>query len=268
MASSEDHRILSTGTALGFLPLALVQSARLRSDTLATPLPLGDHAGAVGDLSARSLDLLVVGDSSAVGGCCEDMDAALPPRLAYGVAMRLKRRVRWSARGGAGWTAAKLDNELRREGIPAADVALVLLGVNDAVSLTPRAAWRRQMKRIVGRLFDAGARLVVVSGVPRLERLPGLAWPLGPLLGLRGRQLDRVARELAHPAPIEPERGLVYAPVPSMDTRSHLAGDGVHASAAGYAWWAACLADVLAREYAQLPGYPVAPRSGSAVAGG
>lgn len=256
MASSENHGIFSTGTALGFLPVALVQSARLRSDTLATPLPVGEPAGAVGDLSASALDLLVVGDSSAVGGCCEDMDAALPPRLAYGVAMRLKRRVRWTARGGAGWTAARLDNELRRDGVPAADVALVLLGVNDAVALTPRASWRRQMTRIVGRLFDAGARLVVISGVPRLERLPGLAWPLGPLLGLRGRQLDRVARDLARPAPIDPERTLVYAPVPAVDPAAHLAGDGVHASAAGYAWWAACLADVLAREYAQLPESP------------
>lgn len=268
MASSENHRILSTSTALGFLPLALVQSARLRSDTLATPLPRGAPIGAVGDLSAPPLDLLVVGDSSAVGGCCDDMDAALPPRLAYGVAMRLKRRVRWTARGGAGWTAAKLDNELRREGVPAADVALVLLGVNDAVALTPRASWRRQMTRIVGRLFDAGARLVVVSGVPRMERLPGLAWPLGPLLGLRARQLDRVARELARPAPIRPERGLVYAPVPAVDPEAHLAGDGVHASAAGYAWWAACLADVFANEFAQLPITPVAAREDTAATGG
>ncbi len=267
MAPSENHRILSTGTALGFLPVALVQSARLRSDTLATPLPRGEPAGAVGDLSASTLDLLVVGDSSAVGGCCEDMDAALPPRLAYGVAMRLRRRVRWAARGGAGWTAAKLDNELRRGGVPGADVALVLVGVNDAVALTPRASWRRQMQRIVGRLFDAGARLVVISGVPRMERLPGLAWPLGPLLGLRARQLDRVARELARPAPIDPERTLVYAPVPSVDPTAHLAGDGVHASAAGYAWWAACLADVLAREYAQLPSQPASAVDRSAAAG-
>lgn len=266
MASSNNHRILSTGTALGFLPLALVQSALLRSDTLATPLPDGEPAGSVGDLTAPSLDLLVVGDSSAVGGYCEDMDAALPPRLAYGVAMRLKRRVRWTARGGAGWTAGKLDNELRREGVPSADVALVLLGVNDAVALTPRASWRRQMSRIVGRLFDAGARLVVVSGVPPLERLPGLAWPLGPLLGLRGRQLDRVARDLVRPGRSELERELVYAPVPSVDPEAHLAGDGVHASAAGYAWWAACLADVLAREYAQLPSRPVPalPRTAAA----
>ncbi|MEE4300045.1 MAG: SGNH/GDSL hydrolase family protein [Pseudomonadales bacterium] len=267
MASSNNHRILSTGTALGFLPLALVQSARLRSDTLATPLPVGDPHGAVGDLSAPAMDLLVVGDSSAVGGCCEDMDAALPPRLAYGVAMRLRRGVRWTARGGAGWTAAQLDNVLRREGVPAADVALVLLGVNDAVALTPRASWRRQMKRIVGRLFDAGARLVVVSGVPRLERLPGLAWPLGPLLGLRGRQLDRVARELARSRRPDGERDLVYAPVPAVDPQAHLAGDGVHASAAGYAWWAACLADVLAREYAQLPAPPTTAVDRTAVAG-
>ena len=67
MASSNNHRILSTGTALGFLPLALVQSARLRSDTLATPLSDGAPAGSVGDLTAPSMDLLVVGDSNAMG---------------------------------------------------------------------------------------------------------------------------------------------------------------------------------------------------------
>jgi lysophospholipase L1-like esterase len=245
--------LLSAGTALGFLPLALLQNARLRSDTLVTPLPPGSREGAAGDLAALPLDLLVVGDSSAVGGCCDAMESALPPRLAFGLGVRLHRRVRWRAVGGAGWTAATLDNTLRRGGVPAADVALVLVGVNDVVALTPRVSFRRQLRRIVARLFDAGVRLVAVSGVPSMERMPGLGWPLAPLLGVRARQLDQVARDLARPAALAPERTLVHVPVPTADPLVHLAGDGVHASAAGYASWAAAIADGLAREHAQLP---------------
>ena len=261
MDDTDGPSLLSAGTALGFLPLALLQNARLRSDTLATPLPPGRREGSVGDLGASPLDLLVVGDSSAVGGCCDAMDAALPPRLAFGLGGRLRRRVHWRAFGGAGWTAAQLDNALRRDGVPGADLALVLVGVNDVVSLTPRASYRRQLRRIVARLFDAGIRLVAISGVPPMDRMPGLGWPLAPLLGVRARQLDQITRDLGRPQALAPERTLVHVPVPAVDPGVHLAGDGVHASAAGYAAWAAAIADGLAVEHAQLPVLPEPPRA-------
>ena len=256
MPVSESLSLLSTGAALGFLPLAMIQSARLRSDALATPLPSGMREGAVGEVSAPTLDLLVVGDSTAIGGGCEHMDLSLPPRLAYGVGMRLHRRVRWQALGGPGFTAAQLDNSLRRRGVPHADIALVLVGVNDVVALTPRAAWGRQIRRIVARLFDAGAGLVVLSGVPSLDTLPGLTWPLGPLLGVRSRQLDRVAQALTRPLPLAPERSLIHAPAPQVDAAAHLSADGVHPSSAGYAHWAHRLADITVREFMLLPHVP------------
>lgn len=256
MADSDSPRLFSVGTALGFLPVAAMQQARLRLGATSTPLPVGASEGEVGELSAPRERVLVLGDASALGAGCDEVEAALAPRLAYGVALRRRTRIHWTARGGAGWTAVRLDDDLRRRGVPPADAALLVIGVNDALAMTPLGAWKRQLDRIVARLFAAGVRLVAVSGLPPVQRLPGLVWPLAPLLALRAAQLDRVARRLAHPSPLAPERTIAYVPLPAIDPIAHVAADGMHASAAGYAWWAACAAEQLAREMDQLPAPP------------
>ncbi|MCH2097227.1 MAG: SGNH/GDSL hydrolase family protein [Pseudomonadales bacterium] len=256
MSDSDSQRMLSLGAALGFLPVAAMQRARLRLGAASTPLPVGASEGEVGELSAPSERLLVLGDASALGAGCDEVEAALAPRLAFGVALRRRTRIHWTARGGAGWTAARLDADLQRRGVPAADAALLVIGVNDALAMTPLTAWRRQLDRIVTRLFVAGVRLVAVSGLPPVQRLPGLAWPLAPLLALRVAQLDRAARRIAHPSPLAPERTIAHVPLPEIDPHAHVAEDGMHASPAGYAWWAACAADHLARELDQLPAPP------------
>ena len=202
MSDSDSQRMLSLGAALGFLPVAAMQRARLRLGAASTPLPVGASEVEVGELSAPFERLLVLGDASALGAGCDEVEAALAPRLAFGVALRRRTRIHWTARGGAGWTAARLDADLQRRGVPAADAALLVIGVNDALAMTPLTAWRRQLDRIVTRLFVAGVRLVAVSGLPPVQRLPGLAWPLAPLLALRVAQLDRAARRIAHPSPL------------------------------------------------------------------
>ena len=197
VSESDAPRMLSLGAALGFLPVAAVQRARLRLGAASPRLPVTPAVRSVNyrrHASACSSSAMRVRWAG-----CDEVEAALAPRLAFGVALRRRARVHWTARGGAGWTAARLDEDLQRRGVPAADAALLVIGVNDALAMTPLSMWRRQLDRIVSRLFAAGVRLVAVSGLPPVQRLPGLVWPLAPLLALRVAQLDRAARRIAHP---------------------------------------------------------------------
>lgn len=245
--------MLETGAALGLLPVAMAQSALVRNGVRqARPGP-GPLTGETGEVSAQPLRLLVAGDAAAIGGGCDHMDRSLAPRLAYGLALRLRRRVRWQAVGGSGWTLARLDDELRRLGTPEHDLALVTVGMNDVLALTPRAAWRRDLERLRDRLFGAGAGLLAFSGLPAVRDLPGFGWPLSPLLGRRARQLDRVLAEIVARSSLTPERSLLHLPAPRVDAPWRLAADGIHPSASGYAYWAASLVEDLAREVHALP---------------
>jgi lysophospholipase L1-like esterase len=167
--------------------------------------------------------------------------------------VRLHRRVHWQAVGGFGWTAERLGDELRRHGTPPHDVALVTVGVNDVLALTPRAAWRRELGRIRERLFDAGARIQAYAGLPCVRELPGLSWPLTPLLDRRAAQLDRVLADFVAAPALPPERSLLHLPTPRADAPGRIARDGLHPSSSGYAWWAAALVEGLGRELRALP---------------
>ncbi|HSG88073.1 MAG TPA: SGNH/GDSL hydrolase family protein [Pseudomonadales bacterium] len=254
MADSSLYSLLETGAAYGLLPVAFAQSAILHSDTLQADPAAGALCGEAGDLDdARCLRLLVIGDGSAIGGGCARIDESLAPRLAFALAMRLRCRVRWQVIGGAGWTAARLDRELFGAGVPEADIALVMIGTNDAVTLTPRVDWRRDLESLRGRLLGRGVRLLGFSGLPAMRSLPRLAWPLGPLLGRRARQLDAVLRAMVRAMPLAADRTVLHLPVPAPDRASDLAADGLHASASGYALWASHLATTLADEWRALP---------------
>ncbi|MEE4361658.1 MAG: SGNH/GDSL hydrolase family protein [Pseudomonadales bacterium] len=245
--------MFATGAALGLLPVAVAQFAWLRNASPRLRAARGPRHGYSGDVEARRLRLLVLGDDPAVGVGCTAMERSLAPRLAFGLAARLRLGIAWTVTGGAGWTVQRLDDQLRRDGVPPCDLAVVLIGADDAAGLTSVANWRRGIQRVRDRLLGSGVRLVAFVGVPALDRLPGLAWPLGTLLGRRARQLDRSLRELLERTALDPVQSLVHLPVPNEALLGFLARDGIHLSSAGYARWAAHMADEVAREWQVLP---------------
>jgi lysophospholipase L1-like esterase len=245
--------MLATGTALGLLPLAVAQFAWLRNTGVRLRAARGPRAGRTGDVGATPLRLLVLGDDTVVGVGCSVVERTLAPRLAYGLSGLLRFAVDWRIEGGVGWTALRLDDHLRHHGVPPCDAALVVVGAEDAASFTSASEFRRGTARIRDRLLGAGARLVAFAGVPAIDRLPALSWPLGTLLGRRARQLDRTLRTLLERTPLAPDRSVVHLPVPTTELEPLFARDGIHLSAAGYARWAALLADALAGEWRALP---------------
>jgi lysophospholipase L1-like esterase len=150
--------------------------------------------------------------------------------------------VDWAVSARTGATASYALRRLLPVGSPGHDLAVLVLGVNDALRLTPRRRWRAR----VGSLVDAlqqdlrpGGR-VVLAGVPDLRRFRTFPQPLRAVLGWHGRGLDRDLRRLAAARP-----HAVHVAMPDVSWPAVFAEDRFHPNAEAYAAWAAHLAEAL-----------------------
>jgi lysophospholipase L1-like esterase len=210
-------------------PVVLVQAARLRRTTPLLAAPDGERVGGTGDLR-----LVVVGDSTAVGTGTESLDDALPGRLGTLLGAR------WRAVGRNGATAADVlhDHIDEAAGGPA-DVAVLLVGWNDAMKLRSGRAFARDLGALIDRLRTASpdGRIVVVAP-PVFAAFASLPQPLRRALGAHAAGLTRVA------AGVAADRGVVLAP--GFDGVS-VSSDGFHPDRRGYESLAAAIAASLAR---------------------
>jgi lysophospholipase L1-like esterase len=231
---------VSRPAAVLLAPVLVGQGARVRRRIPVLPEADGPRSGSVG--AGEPLALVVLGESTAAGVGVERFEDGLAARLAHELSGRAGRRVDWRASARTGATARRARTDLLAAALAEpSEVAVVVLGVNDTLRLTGRAAWRRDVSAIVAALRAAqpSTGRVVLAGVPDLGSFPALPRPLRTVLGWHSRALDRELRALAR-AP-----GVVHVPVPALTGADALATDGFHPGATSYREWAADLADVL-----------------------
>lgn len=237
------RRAVIAAVAVPFVGVAVlaaeVQLARTGPD-LPDDAPL-DHDGRVG-AAGDALRMVWLGDSTAAGVGASSAELAIPRR----VATLLDRPVDVISLAVSGATIS----EVVAEQLPSLadarpDVVAVSIGANDVTHLTSKSAFRSAYDDLVAAAPDGA--LLVVLGVPDMGAPPRLAQPLRAVAGLRGRQLDEVARAVAA------DHGAVYVDIagetgPTMrsDTGRYFAADRYHPSDDGYALWADAVADALA----------------------
>ncbi|MEO8529274.1 MAG: SGNH/GDSL hydrolase family protein [Pseudolysinimonas sp.] len=208
-------------------PVVLVQAAGLRRAPL-LPEPPGDRTGGKGKLR-----LVVVGDSTAVGTGAKTVEDAIPGRLGKLLGAR------WRAVGRNGATSADVLRDFADDaaGGPA-DVAVILVGWNDALKLRSGAAYARDLGALVDRLQTASPDgQVVVVGPPAFADFAVLPQPLRMALGSHAAGLAEVAERIAD------EHGARFTP--GFDGKS-VASDGFHPDGDGYAGMSAAIARALA----------------------
>lgn len=229
--------------ALG--PILLAQARRVRSNALALPEPQGPREGRVGD-GGVVLRILVAGDSSAAGVGARTQDEALALPLARLLSQRLAGAVGWQLAAQTGLTSEGVLRKLMQDDVREADIAIVIVGVNDITREVPLSAVLRTRGEIARWLLGhARVRHVAFAAVPEMDLFPALPQPLAWLAGKLARRNNVAQAQWAKGI----ER-VSHVPMDGVMRADLMAADGFHPAPALYARTAARLSDYL---HGELP---------------
>ncbi|MFO7596632.1 MAG: SGNH/GDSL hydrolase family protein [Desulfocurvibacter africanus] len=256
---SADRNGMSRGMHAGWfallLPVLVAQATYTRLTTPRLPVAAGPDEG---EIPGRypALRFLALGESTVAGVGAATQEQALTCQCARWLRDLTGRAVCWKAVGLSGGNARSLLVRMRTMERVEADLALVVLGVNDVVAFRAPAKWAQDLTSLVLALRERSGNIpVLLAGVPPVERFTALPQPLRDCLGRRARVLDREARQLVSRLP-----GLSHCQTP-LPRPDHLAEDGFHPSPAGYSGWAWVLAHALATLARLSPDELVAERA-------
>lgn len=223
---------------LARMPLYWLQGrwVRMRTPRLA-PAP-GADSGFCG--SAQPVyRLLVLGESTVAGIGASTQELGLAGQLALALHNFDQRAVAWQAVGASGLTVqAARQSLLPRVAAHAADCAVLVFGVNDALEGTSDRVWMQQWTALIAELRGRiGAVPIYLAGVPPLQVFPALPEPLRGWLGRRAARLERALRQLSR------QLSQVHYCEHQVDTTDGMfCADRFHPSDAGYRAWAQQLA--------------------------
>jgi len=199
----------------------------------------------MGPAGAPTLRLVLLGDSAAIGvgveWLSETVGGQLARMLAEGTPESGERHVLLSSVGVAGSRSTDLATQVARALLgDRPDVAVVLIGANDAAAMRSPEESAEHLGAAVRRLREAGVE-VVVGTCPDLGAVRSVAPPLRQLAGLLGRRMARAQARAVQAAggtvvDLGEETGAVF-----RADAGTLCYDGFHPSADGYRVWAHAL---------------------------
>jgi lysophospholipase L1-like esterase len=199
----------------------------------------------MGPSAAPRLRLVLLGDSAAIGvgveWLSETVGGQLARLLADGTPESGRRHVLLSSVGVAGSRSTDLATQVARALLgDRPDVAVVLIGANDATGLHSPDESGSHLGDAVRRLREAGVQ-VVVGTCPDLGAVRSIAPPLRQITGWMGRRVARAQGAAVIAAggvvvDLAGETGAVF-----RADAGTLCFDGFHPSADGYRVWAHAL---------------------------
>lgn len=225
------------GTAAAGLSLLIAEAlvATYRTYLPADSGPPVD--GEFGAPDAPAVHLVLLGDSTATGVGVMQTAETVGGRLAGRLAQT--HRVTLASVAVSGSRAGDLGPQVSRALLLRPDIAVILIGANDATHGTPLSAVAHNVHEAVQRLRDAGVA-VVLGSCPDMGARAFLP-PLRQVVAWQGRRVARVSAIAAHEldASVVPI-GDVCGPMFRVDP-STLSIDAFHPSARGYRLWADAL---------------------------
>jgi len=228
-------------------PLLYAQAQGVRAGVEPLPEPPGPRAGREGK-GDDELRLLVVGDSSAVGVGAPHQDLALAKPLARNLAQRTGRPVRWTLLAETGLTSAGALAFLKARDVPDADLAVVVLGVNDITNQVPLPqALKHRGEIAVWMEAHAGVGEVLFPALPEMERFPSLPQPLAWWAGQMSRRNNRAQARWAAGWPLRAPK-VHHVEMNGLMHPRLMAADGFHPGPGLYARVAEHLAVAIERQ--------------------
>jgi lysophospholipase L1-like esterase len=229
-------------SVVGGVALLAAETVAARARRYAKPDMQLAIRSTVGPIKASPLRLVLIGDSTALGVGVDRVSDTVGGQLAALLADSPGgRRVELSSVAVAGSHSSDLSIQVARALVgPRPDLAVILIGANDATRLVRPSEAAEQLALAVRRLRSAGAS-VVVGTCPDLSAAWAFAPPLRQILGWHGRRLGRAQAEAVREAGGEPvDLAERVGPVFRADAGT-LCHDGFHPSADGYRVWAHAL---------------------------
>ena len=221
-------------------PVLVAQALATRSRLPRLPEAEGDRSGQTGH--GPLLRLLIVGDSSAAGVGVARQSDALAGHLSRSLATQCGAQVHWHLMARSGLTSAQCLKWIEAEAMLAADVAVVVLGVNDVVEQVPSQRAVRARESIANRLRNAhGVAHVVFTPLPPVSRFPGLPQPLRWVAGADARRHDQAMAQWA-----ASRDDVSHVPIDLPLNRGVMADDGFHPGAPVYRVCGVVLAEYIA----------------------
>ena len=197
--------------------------------------------GTFGRAFAPPLRLAVLGDSTAAGIGVARIEDTVAGRLAQTVA-DTGRFVTLDGLGVSGSRASDLAPQVSRALLHPPDVAVVLIGANDATHGSRLGLVREDVADAVRRLREAGTA-VVVGSCPDMGAATAFLPPLRQVVAWQGRRVGEAVRAAARGAGAATvDIGAETGPAFRSDPDRYLSSDRFHPSADGYALWAESLA--------------------------
>lgn len=243
---------MSLALKLVLSPLLVGQALVTRARIPRLPEAGGERRGTVPGATSRSPQwrLLITGDSSAAGVGVGHQRHALAAPLAERLAVACRSAVHWQLSARSGLTTAQTLQLLRQHAadgeLAAADVAVVVSGVNDVIEQVPSHRAVHTREALANWLRNAhGVQHVVFAPLPPIQHLPGLPQPLRWVAGADARRhnaaLDAWAQQRrAHSGDVS----CVAMQLPL--NRGMMAADGFHPGEPAYRYCAAAIAEHVA----------------------
>ncbi|RUO63137.1 SGNH/GDSL hydrolase family protein [Pseudidiomarina insulisalsae] len=213
-------------------PLLLLQGKVVRARTPRLPEPPGRRHN-IPQGGAAPLGLLLIGDSAIAGVGCETQEDAFSGRLIGLLAE--KYQLHWQLMARSSLTCAQVlamlkETDLR---LTQVDTVVISVGVNDVTQRTSLVQWRRDLEALTDYLQSLGAKHILYTALPPMERFPALPQPLRWFLG---RQAHDLNRELAAHCDQQQSTELLLPDFP-FEAR-FVARDGYHPSHVAAELWA------------------------------
>ena len=185
------HPALALAFKLALAPLLVTQAVRTRRRAPVLPEAAGSREGRAGRGEGRPVRLLLAGDSSAAGVGVARQEQAVVGHLVRTLHEASGRRIEWALRARTGLTTRGVHRLLVETTPFAADVAVVITGVNDVIDqVTTRRAVGDRAALADWLLGTAGVRHVVFAPLPPVHRFPLLPEPLRRVMGADARRHD------------------------------------------------------------------------------
>jgi lysophospholipase L1-like esterase len=227
---------------LALAPVLYTQARWMHKTVPLLPEPDGVRSGVSGE-GARTVRLLIAGDSSAIGVGASTQEHGLAIPLTRTLATHLDARIHWQLIGETGLTSEGVFQKLTASEVLPADVALVIVGANDITREVRLARALRHRHEMVMWLRERiGVAHVVFPSLPEMQHFPAIPQPLAWYAGLHARRNNRAQERWARSHP-----WARHADISGLTRAELMATDGYHPSPSLYALVAARLAAYIAK---------------------